>query len=32
MNFEMPREAAGKMIAAMLAKKAAAAATTPGKG
>lgn len=29
MNFEMPREAAGKMLAAMLAKKAAAA---QGKG
>jgi hypothetical protein len=31
LGFEMPRDAAGKMIAEMLAKKAAAAAATPGK-
>lgn len=32
MTFDMPRDAAGKMIADMLAKKAAAAAAAQGKG
>ncbi|HZI19641.1 MAG TPA: hypothetical protein VEY09_13710 [Pyrinomonadaceae bacterium] len=31
MSFEMPRDAAGKMISEMLAKKAAAAAAAPGR-